>query len=76
MSNVCFLFSFQPGNDPYCFVEFAEHQAAAAALLAMNKRMCMGRVSGPYLLSQLTKYTDKIEKSDLEEGLLKSFHDL
>ena len=33
----------EPGNDPYCFVEFAEHQAAAAALLAMNKRMCMGR---------------------------------
>ena len=36
---------FQPGNDPYAFVEFAEHQAAAAALMAMNKRMCLGRVS-------------------------------
>lgn len=35
----------QAGNDPYCFVEFAEHQAAAAALLAMNKRQCLGKVS-------------------------------
>ncbi|KAI0211965.1 hypothetical protein LSAT2_003150 [Lamellibrachia satsuma] len=33
----------EPGNDPYAFVEFAEHQAAAAALMAMNKRMCLGR---------------------------------
>lgn len=39
------LFTFQPGNDPYAFVEFAEHTAAAAALLAMNKRNCMNRVS-------------------------------
>ncbi|XP_076345959.1 cytotoxic granule associated RNA binding protein TIA1-like isoform X4 [Tachypleus tridentatus] len=30
-------------NDRYCFVEFADHQAAAAALLAMNKRHCLGR---------------------------------
>lgn len=41
-----FLFYFpQPGSDPYCFVEFHDHTAAAAALAAMNKRMCMGRVS-------------------------------
>lgn len=40
--NLCF---FQPGADPYCFVEFYEHKDAAAALSAMNKRMCMGRVS-------------------------------
>ncbi|XP_023218262.1 cytotoxic granule associated RNA binding protein TIA1-like isoform X2 [Centruroides vittatus] len=32
-----------PGNDPYCFVEFTDHQAAAAALLAMNKRQCLGK---------------------------------
>ncbi|XP_022240765.1 nucleolysin TIAR-like isoform X4 [Limulus polyphemus] len=31
------------GNDRYCFVEFTDHQAAAAALLAMNKRHCLGR---------------------------------
>ncbi|XP_022246327.1 nucleolysin TIAR-like isoform X1 [Limulus polyphemus] len=31
------------GNDPYCFVEFSDHQAAAAALLAMNKRHCLGK---------------------------------
>ncbi|CAB3371648.1 Hypothetical predicted protein [Cloeon dipterum] len=28
----------KPGNDPYAFVEFADHNAAAAALAAMNKR--------------------------------------
>jgi len=33
----------EPGNDPYAFVEFSEHSAAQAALMAMNKRMCMGR---------------------------------
>ncbi|XP_071042540.1 nucleolysin TIAR isoform X7 [Parasteatoda tepidariorum] len=33
----------EPGNDPYCFVEFTDHQAAAAALLAMNKRLCLGK---------------------------------
>lgn len=38
---------FQPGHEPYCFVEFADHQSAAAALAAMNKRNCMGRVSPP-----------------------------
>ncbi len=27
-----------PGSDPYCFVEFQHHQAASAALTAMNKR--------------------------------------
>lgn len=29
----------EPGNDPYAFVEFTNHQAAATALAAMNKRM-------------------------------------
>ena len=43
---VLFLFVLQPGHEPYCFVEFADHQSAAAALAAMNKRNCMGRVSG------------------------------
>ncbi|XP_046366208.1 nucleolysin TIAR-like isoform X3 [Haliotis cracherodii] len=33
----------EPGNDPYAFVEFYEHSAAASALAAMNKRNCMGR---------------------------------
>ncbi|XP_076372077.1 cytotoxic granule associated RNA binding protein TIA1-like isoform X4 [Tachypleus tridentatus] len=33
----------ESGNDPYCFVEFTDHQAAAAALLAMNKRHCFGK---------------------------------
>lgn len=40
-----FLLFLQPGHEPYCFVEFAEHHSAAAALAAMNKRNCMGRVS-------------------------------
>lgn len=33
----------EAGNDPYAFVEFFDHGAAAAALAAMNKRMCMGK---------------------------------
>ncbi|CAF1019698.1 unnamed protein product [Didymodactylos carnosus] len=33
----------EPGNDPYAFIEFNEHQIAAHALLAMNKRLCMGK---------------------------------
>lgn len=32
-----------PGSDPYCFLEFAHHQAASAALTAMNRRQCLGR---------------------------------
>ncbi|XP_060572555.1 nucleolysin TIAR-like isoform X10 [Ruditapes philippinarum] len=33
----------EPNQDPYCFVEFYDHESAAAALAAMNKRMCLGR---------------------------------
>ncbi|CAF1182180.1 unnamed protein product [Rotaria sordida] len=33
----------EPTSDPYAFIEFAEHQPAANALLAMNKRLVMGR---------------------------------
>lgn len=29
----------EPGNDPYAFVDFANHQSAATALAAMNKRV-------------------------------------
>lgn len=32
-----------PGSDPYCFIEFAHHQAASAALTAMNRRQILGR---------------------------------
>jgi len=35
----------QPSGDPYAFIEFWEHHAAAAALAAMNKRSCFGKVS-------------------------------
>ncbi|XP_042561601.1 nucleolysin TIA-1-like isoform X1 [Clupea harengus] len=31
------------GNDPYCFVEFYEHNHAAAALSAMNGRKILGK---------------------------------
>ncbi|ODN06569.1 Nucleolysin TIAR [Orchesella cincta] len=34
-----------PSGDPYAFIEFWEHHAAAAALAAMNKRSCFGKVS-------------------------------
>lgn len=43
------VFVFQPGQDPYCFVEFADHFSAAQALQTMNGREVMGKVS------QLTK---------------------
>ncbi|XP_041370690.1 nucleolysin TIA-1-like isoform X3 [Gigantopelta aegis] len=33
----------EPGNDPYAFVEFYDHQSAGSALAAMNKRHCMGK---------------------------------
>ncbi|KAF7284928.1 TIA1 cytotoxic granule associated RNA binding protein Rox8 [Rhynchophorus ferrugineus] len=29
----------EPGNDPYAFVEFTNHQSASTALIAMNKRV-------------------------------------
>ncbi|XP_063852773.1 uncharacterized protein LOC135095690 [Scylla paramamosain] len=32
------------GNDPYCFVEFADRQSAEHALHTMNKRLCLGKV--------------------------------
>ncbi|KAK8746693.1 hypothetical protein OTU49_017141, partial [Cherax quadricarinatus] len=31
------------GNDPYCFVEFADRQSAEHALHTMNKRLCLGK---------------------------------
>ncbi|XP_021938861.1 nucleolysin TIAR-like isoform X1 [Zootermopsis nevadensis] len=34
----------EPGNDPYAFVEFTDHQGAAAALAAMNKRLFLDKV--------------------------------
>ncbi|XP_071447806.1 nucleolysin TIAR-like [Hetaerina americana] len=34
----------EPGNDPYAFVEFTDHQAASAALAAMNKRVFLEKI--------------------------------
>jgi hypothetical protein len=42
-TSVMLLF-LQPGNDPYAFVEFTDHQGAAAALAAMNKRLFLDKV--------------------------------
>lgn len=36
-------YNIQSTGDPYAFIEFTEHQAAAHALLAMNKRLIMGK---------------------------------
>lgn len=33
----------EPGNDPYAFVEFTNHQSASTALAAMNKRMFLDK---------------------------------
>ncbi|KAH3789235.1 hypothetical protein DPMN_167410 [Dreissena polymorpha] len=42
----------EPNQDPYCFVEFYDHESAAAALAAMNKRMCLGRSEGKIILQK------------------------
>ena len=42
----------QPGNDPYAFIEFSDHSSAANALTAMNKRICLGKVSFKCLSSE------------------------
>ena len=39
------LYFPQVGHDPYAFVKFAEHQQAQSALMAMNKRNVLGKVS-------------------------------
>ena len=54
VSKSCVLLCQGP-VDPYCFVEFYDHPSAAAALAAMNKRMCMGRVSNVYSVKCLWK---------------------
>lgn len=54
--------------DPYCFVEFYDHGSAAAALAAMNKRMCLGRVSG---LSVCLYHTEYVGQHGKDEGLEK-----
>ncbi|CAG7817773.1 unnamed protein product [Allacma fusca] len=33
----------EPNGDPYAFLEFYDHTAAAAALGAMNRRSCFGK---------------------------------
>jgi len=33
----------EPGNDPFCFLEFADHSHAAHALMAMNRRLVLGK---------------------------------
>jgi len=40
----------QAGSDLYAFVEFTQHSDAQLALMAMNKRIVLGRVSGKTFL--------------------------
>nr|XP_045614202.1 proline-rich protein 12-like [Procambarus clarkii] len=42
----------ESGNDPYCFVEFADRQSAEHALHTMNKRLCLGKVMCQVFLLQ------------------------
>lgn len=53
--------------DPYCFVEFYDHGSAAAALAAMNKRMCLGRVSGLSVCLYHTEYVGQHGKDEVLE---------
>jgi nucleolysin TIA-1/TIAR len=57
-----FLF-LKPTSDPYAFIEFTEHQAAANALLAMNKRLVMGREIKVNWATTSTGGTNKIDTS-------------
>jgi len=41
----CLLMCVQAGSDLYAFVEFEQHSDAQLALMAMNKRIVLGRVS-------------------------------
>jgi nucleolysin TIA-1/TIAR len=41
--NGCKIIHDSTNSDPYCFVEYCDHQSAATALLTMNKRQCLGR---------------------------------
>jgi nucleolysin TIA-1/TIAR len=49
--------------DPYAFIEFTEHQAAARALLAMNKRLVMGREIKVNWAATSTSATNKTDTS-------------
>ncbi len=56
---------FQPTSDPYAFIEFAEHQAAAHALLAMNKRLVMGKEIKVNWATTSASATNKIDTSSM-----------
>jgi len=42
----------QAGSDLYAFVEFAQHSDAQLALMAMNKRIVLGRVTKCFYKSE------------------------
>ena len=45
MTAVVMIDCLQAGSDLYAFVEFEQHSDAQLALMAMNKRIVLGRVS-------------------------------
>jgi len=53
----------KPTSDPYAFIEFTEHQAAANALLAMNKRLVMGKEIKVNWATTSASSTSKIDTS-------------
>jgi len=53
----------EPTSDPYAFIEFTEHQAAAHALLAMNKRLVMGKEIKVNWATTSSNATNKIDTS-------------
>jgi len=56
-----------PGSDPYCFIEFAHHQAASAALTAMNRRQCLGREMKVNWASTPGQANQPVNKKDTSE---------
>ncbi len=63
LSSVINQIIFQSTSDPYAFIEFAQHQAAAHALLAMNKRLVMGREIKVNWATTSTSATNKTDTS-------------
>ncbi|CAD5113070.1 DgyrCDS2265 [Dimorphilus gyrociliatus] len=56
---------YEPGNDPYAFIDFEEHSGASAALQAMNKIQVLGRVSCQFIFRNEVS-SSKIKKTNYE----------
>ncbi len=51
----------QPYRDPYAFIDFLDHQTASLALLAMDKRLVMGKEIKVNWATTSTNATNKVD---------------